>query len=370
MSDALIGIAGGRGAIGQALARQLRAAGLTRLRIGSRLVPAAPPGANAGHTHLDIDSPESLAQFCAGCRVIVNCAGPAYRIGDRVARAAFHAGAGYVDPGGDEPLFAMLTQDADVGPETRAVLSAGFMPGLTGILPRWLARQDFVRVSALTAHSCIRDRFTHAAAVDYLLSLRNGYGVAQSMWRNGAVVQVPASRERGVALPFFPSEVNSYPFLSREAERVARALQLDEGRWYTVFDGPNMWRTLARVSRVDSGAAETAALAQELIRAAEMDLFGRPPEQTLVFQLTGVGPERAVTRSLLVRAKSTYELSAIFCALAIFALLSAEVPPGVHFAADVLNPQSAADALEASPSVASFELFDSLVEEAQDEGAL
>ena len=56
---------------------------------------------------LDVEDSLALQAFCSGCRVIVNCAGPSCHIRDRVARAAFRAGADYVDPGGDEPLAAL-----------------------------------------------------------------------------------------------------------------------------------------------------------------------------------------------------------------------------------------------------------------------
>ena len=370
MPDVLIGIAGGGGRIGRALVTHLRAGGCTRLRVGSRHARAAATELNEEHVHLDIDDPSSLTQFCTGCRIVVNCAGPAYRVRDRVARAAFRAEADYVDPGGDEPLFALLAPHVGTQLDGRAVLSAGFMPGLTGLLPRWLARQGFTRARCLTAYTCIRDRFTHAAAVDYLDSLRNGYGAAQSIWRKGAIVRAQEPPRVGIVLPFLSGEASVYPYFTREAERLARALALEEADWYTVFDGPNMWRTLARLSQVQYGPDGMVELARELVRAAEVDLFGRSPEQTLIFRLAGAGLGRELERTLIVRVSSTYDASALLCALVVFALIAEEIPCGVHFAADRLDPIRAAELLKSAATLTSFELLDGPLENGADEGVV
>ena len=67
-----------------------------------------------------------------------------------------------------------------------------------------------------------------------------------------------------------------------EAERLAHALALDEGTWYIVFDGSNMWRTLAQFQAGDHDTSVSTSLAERLVRAADMDLFGKEPEQTIV----------------------------------------------------------------------------------------
>jgi hypothetical protein len=59
---------------------------------------------------VDLNDPAQLAAFCDGCRIVVNCAGPTYRILDTVARAAFAAGADYVDIGGELVAKDALTR--------------------------------------------------------------------------------------------------------------------------------------------------------------------------------------------------------------------------------------------------------------------
>ncbi|WP_449065129.1 saccharopine dehydrogenase NADP-binding domain-containing protein, partial [Planomonospora algeriensis] len=96
----MIGIVGGYGAVGGAAARLLADRGV---RVGGRDLEAARRfvdeelGGRGEARRVDAYDEAALAAFCRGCRVVVNCAGPSYLLLDRVARAAFRAGADYVD---------------------------------------------------------------------------------------------------------------------------------------------------------------------------------------------------------------------------------------------------------------------------------
>src|SRR5437762_12354893 len=145
----MIGILGAGGEVGRATARLLD--GRAELRLGGR------------RDH------ESLDRFCAGCDVVVNCtAAPAREL---VAAAAMGAGAHYVDPAGDGLLLDRMAGVCRAHPGRTALLAAGASPGLTGLLPRWLAGQGFDRPLALTGYACAMDRFSPGSAADFLASL-------------------------------------------------------------------------------------------------------------------------------------------------------------------------------------------------------
>lgn len=118
-----IGVLGATGVVGGAVVEMLRESGLDDLRLGARRAVAG------GRVHVvDAQDPDSLAQFCAGVSVVVNCAGPSYVLLDTVARAAHRACADYVDVS-DGPAYHLLHGD-DRGERT-SVLSAGMLPGLS-----------------------------------------------------------------------------------------------------------------------------------------------------------------------------------------------------------------------------------------------
>ncbi len=110
MTARLVAVLGGYGAVGRATVTGLRRAGHP-IRIGGRDRAATARVADELGVEpqpVDLWDDASLAAFCADAAVVVNAAGPSYRVLDRVARAALAADADYVDPGGDQPLVDAL----------------------------------------------------------------------------------------------------------------------------------------------------------------------------------------------------------------------------------------------------------------------
>jgi hypothetical protein len=86
---------------------------------------------------LDVLDVGSLDEFCSRCSIIVNCGGPVMLLQDRVAQAAFRGHCHYVDPAGmsfvKERMLPHSPEIADLG--LSFVVSAGWMPGITELLP-------------------------------------------------------------------------------------------------------------------------------------------------------------------------------------------------------------------------------------------
>jgi hypothetical protein len=367
VSRSRIGVLGSYGAVGTAVVADLARDGLAlRLggRDGDRLAAQATRLRGTETQVVAVDDDAALARFCTGCAVVVNCAGPSYRILDRVAVAALAAGAGYVDPGGDEPVMRLLDAGALRAAGRRVVLNAGMMPGLSSLLPRWLAGQSPEPPVALTAYVGTLDHLSPSSAADYLLSIGGGtHGEARAAWLDRAHVTNALEPEVDTRLEHFPGRVTAFPYLSVEAERLARSLALRDVRWFNVFDGQHMLAALGRLQAAGSAAdGELAVMARELARAAELDLFGRDPYQLMVFELTDAAGD---VRTLALRAGSTYGLTAATAAFAVRAVLEERVAPGVHYAAEALDPQRAPEILAACPSATVLDRLapEALVEE-------
>jgi hypothetical protein len=371
----LVGILGAFGAVGRRVAHRLQASSMLRLRLGARDPDAVrqmiqdPLYGYAECMQTDIGDPASLASFCESCQVVVNCAGPSFRIMDRVALPALAAGADYVDPGGDEPVYFRLAVPGSMPTGRIAILTACMMPGLSGLLPRFLARQGFDRTTRLTAYVGGRGDLTKAGAADYILSLASSGRDSLAAWRNGARVVRALKPLVEVDLPFFPSGVTAHPFLSYETERVARSLQLEEVSWYNVFEGGRMLSALGRLQGAAAEADLSTAI-KTLVHAAELDRFGRLSYQLFVLQLEGQTGGRPLRRTLMLRGTDAHDLTAAITTRAVTAMLNGEVQPGLHFAADALSPEIV-NTLRDDPSVTAFENFDTAgIETDIEEGAL
>ncbi|WP_436791600.1 saccharopine dehydrogenase NADP-binding domain-containing protein [Yinghuangia sp. YIM S10712] len=346
----MIGVLGATGSVGLAALRELRAMGFTDLRLGGRRTAALHGvadelGGGCEPFTVDADDPEALRSFARGCAVVLNCAGPTYRLVDTVAVAALAEGAHYVDVAGDDPAAEKLTAKGMPAGDSSVVLSAGALPGLSSLLPRWAARRDFERVTALTAHTGGMEECSPTVAADMMLSLTTGgadgaaYGQALAAWRDGRREPGALRAVEDAAVPGFPDRAALVPFLSGETERLAADIGLVTADWFNVYPGPQVRAALGRLPGQLAQGADTDTLAEDMIRAANLDLAGRSPYYAMVFTLTGESGGRARTRRVTVRTPSSYRLTAAVGALAVRAVASGQVPPGLHFACDALDPE-------------------------------
>ncbi|QLQ35863.1 NAD(P)H-binding protein [Micromonospora robiginosa] len=348
---ALVGAAGG---VGRHALAHLLAWTVDTVRAGGR-DPGRLPGGDARVQAypVDLTDPDGLDAFCAGCHTVVNCAGPAVTVGDTVARAAARVGAAYVDAAGDDGLHRAVS--ALPGSADRvAVISAGMMPGLSGLLPAYLAAHlpDARRMSGWVGG---RDGFTPGAARDFLAVGDGGYGEPLAAWRDGARRARALAARAGAVVPFFDEPVLLQPYLSTETERLAARLGLADVDWWSAFAGGRVPAALADgARRATGGPAELAEAADALCRAAELDAFGRPRYQVLLVELAGPGGSRV----LVCRGVGANALTGAAVALGAVAAAAGDLPPGVHHLAEVVDPVWAVDRLRVSPAVTALHVED------------
>ena len=352
----MIGIVAATGGVGTAASRQLRSWGTDRLRLGVRdprrgaaLASELGPGVEVAA--VDVTDSAALRRFCDGCTVVLNCAGPAVDVGDRVASAAVEAETGYVDPAAGGDLLSGLDRLDPARRGVAAVLAAGLQPGLTGLLPRLLARRLPLVGGVVSGYIGGRDRFTVSGATDYLRG-SDDFGVAFAQWRDGTRV-LGLAEQAEVELPFFPERVTVRPYLSTELESFAVHVRLSEATWGNVLAGKHLRDALGRtaaLSRSDPGAA-----AAELRAAAELDLFGRSPYHVVLVE--AVAPDGSAA-SVMVRGTGATELTGAVAALTTRAVESGDVPPGLHQAADVMDPDAVLTLLRTADAVTAVEYLD------------
>ncbi|GAA1766762.1 saccharopine dehydrogenase NADP-binding domain-containing protein [Luedemannella helvata] len=364
MTRGPVAVLGGYGGVGAVAARLLSEWGVGPLRLGGRdpdrLARAAEElGGGVSTALVDATDPGALHRFCSGAAVVLNAAGPSHLLRDVVGRAARAVGAAYVDPAGDEDLRERLRDD-DNG--TVTLLSAGMLPGLTGLLPRCLAALQPGEGGTLTGYVGGRDRFTPAGASDYLLA-GDGFGEPFAAVRAGVRVRGAARAVDDAWPPFFPEPVAATPYLSTESERVAAELKLADLTWFHVVAGrylPDVLRRAASRVAVDAATAVT-----EVRRAADLDTFGREAYQIILVELSGPGGGPCL--SVMLRGTGASGLTGAFAAIATRAAWSGEAPAGVHHAAEVLDPAAALDLLRTTPTVTGLEIVDGPADATEEE---
>jgi len=344
-----VAVVGATGLVGRAAVRMLRSSGIGDLRVGARDVRRLYDVAEGAEpVQVDAGDPASVARFCAGARLVLNCAGPSYLLLDRVGRAALTAGAHYVDVSGDGPAYHLL---ADSGPvagslgSRTAVLSAGMLPGLANLVPHFLVGGRLAG-AALVVYAGGIERFSRASAGDLVLSVDGAdgaeqgthwYGEALAAWRDGRRVTGALPVVQDTEIPYFPGRVTTMPFLTADSVRLARSTGLASLDWYNVFTGTQLRLSLGRLrGRVSREPAALATAIEEVTAAGEVDRAGQNPYYLMAFTVvTG-----STARTAVLRTPSSFGLTAATAVLAVRAVLDGAVPPGLHFADEVLHPES------------------------------
>lgn len=364
MKTLRIGVVGASGAVGHAALKYLQAQERFQLRGGYRSRAPQDSGASEALSWqaVDVEDPTSLTRFCEGCDIVLNTAGPSSRLGDRVARAADAAGADSVDAFGGEHLQRQLARQP-LSAGRRVIHSAGSFPGLSGLLPRWLAARQFDRVHALRAWAGGREHCTPGAGADVLLSTVQGFGRAGAAWIDGRRVAGILPAMESVQIASFPGRVFAQPFLSQEMEGVAIALGLRHAQWHNVSPSIHATEVIGRWSgRLAAMASiDDAVLTQavnELILTAQRDMAGGTPYYRLVLELDGEHAGQPRRQRAVLRSSDSYRLSAAMAAATVLALADDTPPIGVHAADGILDADNVVAQLLAWHAVDAIDVVD------------
>jgi hypothetical protein len=352
----MIGLIGGYGAVGLAAARMLQAWGRYPLRIGGRHPETVDHAlrdefTGAQWTKVEVEDDQSLEHFLKDCHIVINCAGPSHGNAMRVARLCARRGCHHVGAGVEQGIESL----GETLPGVAIVYAAGATPGLTGLLPRWLAG-SLHSAQSLVCYAGALGVFTPAAAEDYLLGGLNDDSEARAAWKNGARTSSALTRKSARVLPFFPREVAAYPYLDSEAEQVARELQLQDGEWYITIDGEQTVNALN--SARTQYRSDPHGAVQRLCLAARLDSNGRSPYFNILAQVQGDKDGITAKHTLILQAKSTSELSGVVTASTAIAVMSGEIPVGVHALAALPDPLPVTSRLKQSPAIGQLKIHE------------
>ena len=170
------GIVGASGATGQQVLSALLNMGVADILVGGRNVfllraLTEKSGGTVEAKRVDVGDSETLDAFCAEAETIVNCAGPASVFGDIVAQAAYRNRCNYVDAAG----FSIVSQglqsvkDEIYNAGLSFVVSAGWMPGLSELLPAYaydLAKEKYGSVDQVSVFFGDWGHWSESASAD------------------------------------------------------------------------------------------------------------------------------------------------------------------------------------------------------------
>lgn len=217
-----IGILGANGTIGLLLQKLLLKENLNvEVILGGRNLEIS-----KNQKKVDVFNSESLKEFVEQVDLLINCAGPTFLITEKILKVVVPLGKDYID------AFGWMKHNIMEGISSRIVLNNGCVPGMLGILVRYMISEDIDDVKVWTGG---RETGGKGALGDILLSSINGYGKSGYFINNFEIVKEEKVIDSKYKIENMPEEVYVQRFLSNEIQKLAECFKLKNISEYKVF---------------------------------------------------------------------------------------------------------------------------------------
>ncbi len=234
----------GAGSTGRAVAKELRRSTDRTILIGGRNlakleVVAVELGTGISGMRVDVRDPRSLEEFCGRCSVVVNCGGPVSELQDVVAQASLRTRSHYVDVAGltlvPQRMMPHDQEFSDLG--LACVMSAGWLPGMTELLPAYslaVSKTRMDRILSLTTYFGDSGEWSNSAMRDIVWYLRK-FGrrrpkyIRDGKWVRAKFAEILIEKDIGVPIGRRLFSMSCLP----EMEALMGRLKGCDGRAYT-----------------------------------------------------------------------------------------------------------------------------------------
>jgi saccharopine dehydrogenase (NAD+, L-lysine forming) len=341
------GIIGGYGATGRAVASEIFNSCDGEILIGGRDVAkgeaiASKLGSRASAAQLDVLEPRSLDGFCSRCSIIINCAGPVMELQDRVAQAAFRSRCHYTDVAGmsfvKERMLPHAPEIQDSG--LSFVVSAGWMPGLSELLPVYAitqARAKMDSIDSLTVYFGDSGEWSANAMRDgvwYLrqLGLRSPGYFHKGEWTRAKMSE--ASRKVDLGDPIGPGRFSL--FSTPELNELGHHLDDYDVFTYSYLSGARAAVAAIAIALLPLPPGMSVRMLQNVFRSNRLPVDGFVAAHVLGHSQ---GRRHAFIAQIVYKERRDYWINGLVPAM-VARLISEgnRVQSGLHLLADAVDP--------------------------------
>lgn len=240
-----IGIVGATGLVGQGATELLRSLGTTNLILGSRdtnhLINKYGPSSEAmAYQTVDVYDKSSIELFCSNCDLVINAAGPASKIGNRIAIACMKSDTHYVDVSGDKTMKQSIEKVlASYNGKANFVVSSGVYPGLVELYSAYLLSKQ-KKINSIHCYFSGKGKFSETGAYDIVASLAADEGVGMSYYKQGSITKMTEGMGQQILLPGKYGNVVALPLMNDEFVSCLTKFDVEEGYFYNTFSDSQM----------------------------------------------------------------------------------------------------------------------------------
>lgn len=223
MINAILGCGGG---VGQYVVNYLK--GKYPLKCGQRKIVNMNADTDIEYVQVDVRNRKELIKFCQNCSIVINCTGPSYYLSREIASVVCEHNIDYIDTFG-----IGIDKEELYNYESTMIIGAGSFPGLSGILPVWIRKeQQESEIRRVNIFAGGNEHITASACADFLLSTFSQFGKIDSYYSHQQIKKTENITERVPLI--FPDTAEIMEYLPDEIYLSAEYSRIDELHWYNV----------------------------------------------------------------------------------------------------------------------------------------
>jgi len=235
------------------------------------------------------------------CDVVINCAGPAKHIVDRVAAAALEQSAHYVDVSGDEPFYRLLlkNQHEIQAKQLTFVSSAGVYPGLSELFPAFAAQTYFDRMELLELFFAGNGCFSFNAAYDIVCSIQDDTGSGMFYCCDGAARRADRPVHSVYTLPSPAGRRDAYPILNYEFLAMAQSNPIRSAWFYNTYPNKAVLQAFITIKALEQYKTEEQKRASARMLVEKFGAAGSGADDYTLFHLVATGSKGGKSQQLV-----------------------------------------------------------------------
>jgi len=231
-----VGVIGASGNVGRGVVALLSEEKNIILRIGCRKIENLNQEfRRIEAVSVDLYEDAELEAFITGCDLVINCAGPAYKVMTRVAESCFKQSVSYIDVAGNKSQYQKLVDLAFKYPHAGGIISAGIYPGLAEMLAIWAIGKAGGKIKVLEEIFYGNNDLSKNAAIDICDTLNSDEGNAFSYCCNGEVRKIDFKVKGNIKLPGLGEQINLIPVVYEEFAEAMKSSGIEQAIFYNSF---------------------------------------------------------------------------------------------------------------------------------------
>lgn len=283
---------------------------------------------------VDIFNSQELKEFCIGCTVVVNCAGPSFSIGARVAEAATLADAIYVDVYGSINLKNLLMKN-NISNKNVFILSAGAYPGFSEILPLYVMTEKFDEVSKMQIYVGNKETIGYASAVDYVLSAKNAFGISEGSIKNCEIVIESSSVGKQALIDVIGEKVLLSKYLFNELKDMAINQKISNICFYNIIPEDKLHQLLFESCREVMEMKDMEEVNLKIQKAVKEKVI--TPWFVIGVEAIGTKNHKNTKINMMLKNKDSYEITAKVLEVVIEKCIKNTFQKGIYWAHEYVD---------------------------------